>query len=295
VTFDSFSPGKLIAMILFLPLLLRGEESALKQGLQDYEKGDFEKAATEFTEAIRLDPKSAVAYFNRGNCHASGNDFDGAIADWSEAIRLDPKDPDAYDNRGNGYLQKGEYDKALADADAALKINPKLADALSMRGCAHLEKGDSDKAIADFSEAIRLDPQLAAAYHNRGRAYAKQGDCAKALADYHALTDLNHDDAEAHNQMARLLATCADAAMRDGKKAVIHANIACEMTGWNDPMMIQTLAAACAETGDFAKAIEWQTKFNETPGLHGKNVTEGKARLALYEAHKAFHEEKAAR
>ena len=43
------------------------------------------------TEAIRLDPKSVLAYYNRGRAHHAKVDVDRAIADFSEAIRLNPK------------------------------------------------------------------------------------------------------------------------------------------------------------------------------------------------------------
>ncbi len=46
-------------------------------------------------------------------------DFDKAIADFSEAIRLDPKDADAYFNRGRAYEKKGETERARADFDQA--------------------------------------------------------------------------------------------------------------------------------------------------------------------------------
>src|SRR5262245_25869065 len=71
--------------------------------------------ASDFDEPIRLDPKSALAYNNRGSAYAVKGDFDRAIADYSEAIRLDPKYSLAYNNRGYAYRVKGYYDRAMAD------------------------------------------------------------------------------------------------------------------------------------------------------------------------------------
>ena len=34
------------------------------------ESGQFEKAIAEYNKAIKLDPKDALAYFNRGNSNA---------------------------------------------------------------------------------------------------------------------------------------------------------------------------------------------------------------------------------
>ena len=84
--------------------------------------GDFDKAIADFTEAIRLDPKEAVAYYKRGMAYGAKGDHDKAIADYTEAIRLNPKSAEAYINRGVVYAGKGEKAKAEADFDQTKKL-----------------------------------------------------------------------------------------------------------------------------------------------------------------------------
>ena len=55
----------------------------------------------------------AIAYFNKG-------DYDRAIADATQAIELDGKNLDAYFNRGVVYEKKGDYDRAVADYTKAI-------------------------------------------------------------------------------------------------------------------------------------------------------------------------------
>ena len=54
-------------------------------------KGDHDKAIADFTEAIRLNPKDAEAYYSRGGAYGEKGDYDKAIADFTEAIRLNPQ------------------------------------------------------------------------------------------------------------------------------------------------------------------------------------------------------------
>ena len=65
-------------------------------------------------------------------------------------------------------------------------------------------------------------------------------------------------DPMALNGVAWLLATCEDAAVRDGPTAVTYAEKAVAATNRKDPVILDTLAAAYAETGEFEKAIDVQ-------------------------------------
>ena len=118
-------------------------------------------------------------------------DTDRAIADYTEAIRLDPKFAIAYNNRGLAYRDKGDTDRAIADFTEAIRLDPKFANAYASRGVAYRDKGDMDRAIADYTEAIRLDPKLAIAYVNRGLAYEKLADFARARSDFNATLGLS--------------------------------------------------------------------------------------------------------
>jgi lipoprotein NlpI len=153
------------------------------RGIAYQGKGDLDRAIADYTEAIRLDPKDADTYDNRGNAYKAKGDLDRAVADYTEAIRLDPKDAVAYNNRGNTSKAKGDLDRAIADYDQAIRLDPKDAEVYNNRGTAYQAKGDLDRAIADYDQAIRLDPKYAFAYFGRGRTNLYAGALPKALAD----------------------------------------------------------------------------------------------------------------
>jgi hypothetical protein len=94
----------------------------------------------------------------------------------------------------------------------------------------------------------------------------------------------------AYNGLARIWAVCPEAKVRNGVKAVEYAKKACELTEWNDANDIDTLAAACAEAGNFDDAVKWEHKYLDFP-LYS-NDEDATWRLNLYEQKKPYHEEK---
>ena len=296
----------------------------LRRGILRHEKRDYGFAIADFTEAIRLDPRSSVAHGNRGRARQAAGDLDGAINDYNAALALDPADAAAYSNRGHAWQTKGDLDRAIADYDAVSRLHPRDATAYYNRGHAwqakgeldhaiadfdeairldpgNVEtyfnrglvwqaKGEHDDAVADFTEAIRLDPSDAPAYNNRGHVRKLKGEFDQALADYDVAIRLDPRDPAAYNNRAWIRATCPDATYRDGPLAVASATRACELTGWKNADDLDTLAAACAEAGDFTAAVQWQEKVlamyqDERDRLGART------RMALYQAKKPFHEE----
>ena len=103
---------------------------------------------------------SDAAYLlaRRGYERQARNDLAGALADYSEAIRLDPRLAMAFNNRGNIYRDQGDYDRALADYDRALALDPAKPDPLASRGWVLSQKGEDERARQDFEKALALDP-----------------------------------------------------------------------------------------------------------------------------------------
>jgi tetratricopeptide (TPR) repeat protein/S1-C subfamily serine protease len=154
------------------------------RGLANQAKGDYEKAVADFTEAIRLEPTSARVYGDRGRTYELKGDCGKAIADYTEAIRLEPKAAEFYCERGGAYYIKGDHPSAIADFTEAIRLDPKIARAYFRRGLVYNEKRDYEMAISDFTEAIRLQPRVAILFFDRGSAYEGKGDYDTAIADF---------------------------------------------------------------------------------------------------------------
>jgi hypothetical protein len=70
---------------------------------------------------------------------------------------------------------------------------------------------------------------------------------------------------------------------------VASATRACELTGWKNAGVLDTLAAASAEAGDFASAVKWQTRAIELlPGQERNKDL--RSRLDLYQHQQPYRE-----
>ncbi len=107
------------------------------------------------------------------------------------------------------------------------------------------------------------------------------------MADYDEAIRLDPDDANALNGRAWLWATCPDPKYRNGKKAVDSALRSSGLTKWKEPMILDTLAAAHAEAGDFDSAVKWQTKAIELL-TDTKEKDDFQKRLKLYQERKVY-------
>jgi len=261
------------------------------------QRQEHDKALADLNDAIKLGPSSR-AYFVRALAWGRKHDRDKEMADISQAIKLEPSNTGYRLARADLWSKRGLHEEALADYDEVIRLKPDDPSGYVARGRewakdALVEKSNPDKAIADYGRAIEKDPKCGPAYFYRARAEHRKQDYAGALRDWSALVRIEGDDSQAHECLARLLATCPDATIRDGKRALAEATRACELSAWKDHNCLDTLAAAYAENSDFPAAIKWQKRATEIARSNGLSIRlemKFDERLRLYEKNKPCRE-----
>jgi len=162
----------------------------VKQADALVQKGDFDAAITLLDLAIRMDPRSAEAYQQRGIAYGEKADNDKAIADLTKAIELVPKDDYSYYLRGTLYNSIKDRERAMKDLNDAIRLNSGVSLNYFGRGQIFAVLADYDKAIADYTAALKLDPESEYAYYYRGTAYAAAGRDSLAIQDIRSAVKL---------------------------------------------------------------------------------------------------------
>ena len=130
------------------------------KALRDRREPD--KALESLNAALALS-RTPAAFGLRGTLHYEKGRWDEAIADYTEAIRLDSANGEAFNNRAWTYYRAGRTAEALADADAAVRLLAKEAYVWDTRAHIHAELGNREAAIRDFRAALAIDPKHAEA------------------------------------------------------------------------------------------------------------------------------------
>ncbi|HXI72047.1 MAG TPA: tetratricopeptide repeat protein [Verrucomicrobiae bacterium] len=294
----------------------------LEHGKEARQSEDYEQAIKDYSEAIRLNPKSAKAYAGRGAVFVMTMEFTKAIDDLNKVIDLNPNEDLAHEMLGYAYSGNQQLDAAITNYDIVLKTEPDNGRVFKARGQAYYWKHSFTNAIADLTEALKSRPDDYEIYDDRADSYNLHNEINKALSDYNHAIQLNPEDwlglfgrgriysklgsytnaihdlekviklkpkgYGAYNVLAWLLATCPDSQIRDGKKAVALAVKACDLTKWKKYECVDTLAAAYAETGDFEQAVKYQKQAASIGGVPEDNRTNVLNRVELYLQHKPY-------
>jgi tetratricopeptide (TPR) repeat protein len=215
-----------------------------------------------------------------------------AMAQFEKAAALKPDFAAARANLGGALAKLGRLDEALVQLRQALASDARYAPAHYNLGLVLSQRGDEQGAIREWRSALSLDPKYAEAHVSLGDALDAQGQTAEALAHWRDGLGLEPNDPPALRRVAWVLATSPDAAIRDGAEALAFAVRALQLSGGKDAQVLDTLAAAYAEKGQFANAVltarraQARATQENQPAL-ARDIA---LRIALYEAGQPFRD-----
>jgi tetratricopeptide (TPR) repeat protein len=119
--------------------------------------------------------QQAGNFFEVALSHEENGRVDEAIICYTEAIRLYPQFADAYYQRGQLFLGRGDYALAVDDFDAVLALNPHNALVYYERGVGRYLLGDYENALADFEYVLHVMPHHEQAREGYERTLRKLG------------------------------------------------------------------------------------------------------------------------
>jgi tetratricopeptide (TPR) repeat protein len=182
----------------FGPAWLGLGQTLEKMGRQAEAEDCYRKALVNRVNRVQELKKLAHFCENHGWREAAATNYD-------DAIKLDPSDPAPYMDAGLNLAALGRHAEAEQRYSEAVRLSPDLMQAHFLYGMELGRDGKSANAADQFREAVRIMPDLPEARLNLGMALENEGNYSDALAQLEKVLEKNPANAMAlqHAQALR--------------------------------------------------------------------------------------------
>jgi tetratricopeptide (TPR) repeat protein len=224
---------------------------ALATTLDDAEQSS--EALEQAERAAELAPQEGVTHLKLGLLLFKQKKLERAIEEARLAVAYAPENTNAHLLLLGSLFYHNE--DPVDPAREALAVSPYDAEIHHLLGVALARKAESIEAFHQLTYYVLIRPDRMEArseLHRALLALINSLDAAKLL---HQAASSIPDSAVALDELAWVFATHPSEELRDGDEAVRLAEHACALTKRTNPILLATLAAAYAETGNFGQAI----------------------------------------
>jgi len=254
------------------------------------ETGHPDEAIVHFQRAAEISPGDPAVFSGMARALTQSGRTSEAVPWFEKALELDPRDAEVESNLAMALASMGRVDEAIEHLQRAVELMPGEPNYQSDLGAALAGRGRVEEAIPHLEKALQASPDSAEAHYRMGAADAMQGKVVEAVSEWRKAIAIQPDNVPTLNRLARMLATSGQASLRNGTEAVELAKRAVNLAGDRQPALLDTLAAAYAETGQFPEAVETARRALEMAiGQGDQRLVDGlRARIELYEARTPF-------
>jgi len=148
----------------------------------------WENSETLWTHVISYYGNQGTPYVNRAVYYYESGNYNKAVSDYTSAISIEPKNADLYIKRGSIFFEvahdnKNLLLKSLKDCDTAIALRNNDASSYNYRANVYGNLDMLDSAMADANKSIALDSTFAPAYNTRSMIYGAENKTAEANRD----------------------------------------------------------------------------------------------------------------
>jgi tetratricopeptide (TPR) repeat protein len=215
---------------------------------------------------------------------------DQALAIWKQAAGMEPENAKVQNGLGIALYVHGEKAEGVEHLHHALRINPLSVETHYILGRFLLDQGHAEQALPELLAAIQIRPHFAPCEEALGSAYESLGKSAEALAHWRQAQKIDPDRVSATLGIAWVLATAPEVSVRNGTEAVLLAESALHQALPDDANVLDTLAAAYAENGQYVRAASTAAHALELAVAQGNSAQAAaiRSRLQLYKGNKSY-------
>jgi len=257
-----------------------------------FSEGRFKEAELHYRNALAINPNFATARIGLSNALIKSGKFDEAVVCYEKLIKQGQGSAEIYYALATILKVQKKYDEAIKFYKNVSATDHNYSEARKQILSIFVETGRFKDAIEQLENGLPGEPNKAENYETLGSLYYQTGNYEQAIQSWSKAVNLKPDNTNALNSLAWLLATTGEVSAENTNKAVKLAERACEMTGYKNAGMLDTLAAAYAAAGKFEDAVNTANqaiKIAETGGQ--QTVADDiRKRTKLYQAGQRYRQ-----
>jgi protein O-mannosyl-transferase len=216
----------------------------------------FTDALIHLRKVLNAQPTNAIAHYNLGIIAQAEGKPDEAISAYEAAVRLDPNHAGAFNNLGIVQASQGLIPEATGSFRQSLRLAPGKASTHRNLAMVLQVQERFGEAVEHYRAALQLEPNDAETSSSLAYALHAAGDLREAIRYDRYTLQLNPDHVRALNDLAWILATSTDDKIQNPEEAIARAQKASDLTGFKQPDILDTLAAAYASARRFDAAVQ---------------------------------------
>jgi len=243
----------LLSVLFCASVFASGVDDLIFQGSDYQYRGELDKAAQAFTQALRLEPDNEFALNKLAINHVKQEKFEQARPLFEKVLRLSPDNTFARLWVGLLHLKENKTPKAFEEFERILAMDPDNANAYYFIGVIYAVEHNPQKAVEflrkaqktssddpethfrlanaflsmdmavnaelEFQRTLKLYPKHTKALNGLGWLFFNRGDKSLALDSWGQALKINPKDAEARSNLAKVHNDDAFAAYRKGDAA----------------------------------------------------------------------------
>ena len=255
-------------------------------------KQKFDQVRENCEKMISMEPDIAKPYIYLACLASKFKDYPEAIKQLAKAIEIEPNNVVPYNVFADIYEKQGNHQQAINYHIMSLKIDPEQTDVLNQLADLYDSLNKTDKAIESYRKSLQIEPKQPIAMSDLAMVLYGQNKIAEAIVLWSESLAIDPNQVYAANSLAWIKATSTDAGFYAPGQALTLARQACELTEYQDPGMLDTLAAALAANGQFDKAVETARQAIQIAKSTGQNerLRGFQNHLNLYKTRKALRQ-----
>ena len=241
---------------------------------------------------ISIQPDIAKPYIYLACMANRLKDYPEAIKQLTKAIEIEPDDTAPHNILADIYEKQGNHEQAIHHHTISLRIKPEQTGVLNQLAGLYTSLNKTDKAIESYRNSLQIEPKQPTVMSDLAMALYGQGKVRQAIVLWADSLEIDPEQVYAANALAWIRATSKDKKFYNPTEALTLARQACKLTEYQDPGMLDTLAAALAANGQFNQAAETAgqaIQIAESTGLN-ERVLDFQKHLRLYRTRQALRE-----